>query len=147
MNNKDLEEVTVTNDFNKEVLTFKLNNPTGTKDLLSYQPDDVITDGKTYQMKVSSAFEITGDTITRTYPDGYSEEYISPSTAQIHAFRVDAVSLWGDHLVIEIETYWYHPLEKPVFPTSALGESHTVSPVFHEVLWKDSSSLQRNPPT
>jgi len=105
VNNKDLEEVTVSNDFNKDVLTFKLNNPTGTKDLLSYQPDDVITDGKTYQMKVSSAFEITGDTITRTYPDGYSEEYISPSTAQIHAFRVDAVSLWGDHLVIESAVY------------------------------------------
>lgn len=105
IDDKEAEEISVMNDFNNDVLVFKLNSPTGTKELLSYQPDDVITDGKTYQMKVSSAFEITGDTITRTYSDGYSEEYISPSTAQIHAFKVDAVSLWGDQLVIESAVY------------------------------------------
>lgn len=88
-----------------ESLTFDCSKVTGTKEMLSYQPDDVITDGKTYQMKVSNAFIITGDTITRTYSDGYSEEYMVPSTAEVHAFKIDAVSLWGDEVVIEKAVY------------------------------------------
>lgn len=86
-------------------ISFDLTKANGTKEMLCYQPDDVITDGKTYQMKVSNAFLITGDTITRTYPDGYSEEYMVPSTAEVHAFKIDAVSLWGDEVIIEKAIY------------------------------------------
>lgn len=103
---KKAETITVTSDLGGTAeFSFNLKNPKGTQELLSYKPDDVITDGRTYQMKVSNAFMMTGDTITRTYSDGYSEEYMVPSTAQVHAFKVEAVSLWGDELVIESAIY------------------------------------------
>ncbi len=102
---KSASKVTLSADFNDLTMEFNLKNPKGTKELLMYLPEDVITDGKTYQMKVSSAFKMTGDRITRVYPDGYSEEYLVASTAEIHAFKVEAVSLWGDEVVIESATY------------------------------------------
>ena len=103
---KKLDTVSLSVDFGtvKEI-QFDLKKPSGTIELLSYKSDDVITDGKTYQMKVSNAYMITGDRITRKYPDGYTEEYLVPSTAQVHAFDIEAVSLWGDEVVIESALY------------------------------------------
>lgn len=104
VSDKTKDKLVLNIDFDDSI-TFDLTKASGTKEMLSYQPDDVITDGKTYQMKVSNAFVITGDTITRTYLDGYSEEYMVPSTAEVHAFKIDAVSLWGDEIVIEKAIY------------------------------------------
>lgn len=103
---KSLKELDVKIDLNEnDLFKFNLSNKKGTKDMLYYEGDDVITDGKTYQMKVSQAFEITGDSLTRTYPDGFSEDYLYPATAEVYAFKIEAVSLWGDEVQIESAIY------------------------------------------
>lgn len=89
----------------KKQLKFDLTKTTSDSKLLKYVADDVISDGKTYQMKVSKAYDITGEEFTVTFDDGYSEEYVVPSTSQIYSFDIEAVSLWGDELVIENARY------------------------------------------
>ena len=61
---------------------------------------DVITDGRSYQMTVSEAREITGEPLYQTV-NGVQQEYLLPSTTKVYAFKVQAVSLWGDTIVIE----------------------------------------------
>lgn len=103
---KKASEVKLTVDFGEsKEFTFNLKSAKGTTEMLSYKSDDVITDGKSYQMRVSNTYRIDGEKITRSYASGYSEEYLYPSTAQIHAFNVEAVSLWGEELVIEKAYY------------------------------------------
>lgn len=100
-----LKTVSLSSDFeNTFVMKFDLTNPAGVKEDLGYEAEDIISDGKTYQMKVAKAVKIQ-DNFTRTYEDGTTEEYMLSSTAEIHAFYVEAVSLWGD--VVEIEEAWY----------------------------------------
>lgn len=89
---------------NSHVMKFDLTNPKGTAEELGYVADDIISDGKTYQMKVSNAYRIS-DEFTRTYESGYTEAYLLPSSAEVHAFYVEAVSLWGD--AVEIDSAWY----------------------------------------
>ncbi len=100
-----LSSITLSSDFkNSHTMKFDLSNPSGTAEELGYAAEDIISDGKTYQMKVSNAYQIS-DEFTRTYDSGYTEDYLLPSTAEIHAFYVEAVSLWGD--AVEIEEAWY----------------------------------------
>ena len=105
VNDSSLASVTVSSDFagNKDIV-LDLSNPTGTEDMLKYQADDVITDGKTYQMKVSKAFDITGDPFYQTV-NGTDEEYYLPSTTKEYAFKVEVVSTWGDPIVLEAAQY------------------------------------------
>ncbi|MBQ4344052.1 MAG: hypothetical protein IJC38_09220, partial [Erysipelotrichaceae bacterium] len=70
---------------NSHVMKFDLENPKGTAEELGYVADDIISDGKTYQMKVSNAYRIS-DEFTRTYESGYTEAYLLPSSAEVHGF-------------------------------------------------------------
>ena len=98
---KALNNVSLTIDFgNNKVMNFDMNKKNGNKDMLTYVSDDVISDGKTYQLKVSSAYEITGE---QMYQNG--NEYLLPSTVGVYVFNVEAVSLWKDEIVIESATY------------------------------------------
>ena len=92
---------------NSHVMKFDLENPKGTAEELGYVADDIISDGKTYQMKVSNAYRIS-DEFTRTYESGYTEAYLLPSSAEVHGFYVEAVSLWGDAVEIESAYYQVH---------------------------------------
>ena len=69
-----------------------------------YKSGDVITDGRSYQMTVSEAREITGEPLYQTV-NGVQQEYLLPSTTKVYAFKVQAVSLWGDTIVIEEAQY------------------------------------------
>lgn len=98
---KTLNNISVNIDFgNNKVMNFDMNKKAGNKDMLTYVSDDVISDGKTYQLKVSSAYEITGE---QMYQNG--NEYLLPSTVGVYVFNVEAVSLWKDEIVIESATY------------------------------------------
>ena len=102
---RSLSSISLSSDFkNSHIMKFDLSNPEGTSEELGYKAEDIISDGRTYQMKVSSAYRIS-DEITRTYESGYSEPYLLPSTAEIHAFYVETVSLWGDSVEIESASY------------------------------------------
>ena len=100
-----LSSVSLSSDFKKShVMKFDLSEVVTSKEELGYEEDDIISDGKTYQMHVSGVYLIS-DEITRTYESGYSEAYLLPSNAEVHGFYVEAVSLWGD--AVEIESAWY----------------------------------------
>lgn len=97
---KNAKEITVNNDLGANDLVVKIGSPKGTAEMLKYQADDIITDGKTYQMTVSSAYPITGDTMYQN-----NQEYLLPSTVEVYSFNVQAVSLWGDTIVVEEAKY------------------------------------------
>ncbi len=102
---KKADSLTVTADFDTaHPLNFKLSPATGTKAMLTYTDGDVISDGKTYQMTVSKALNITGDPLYELI-DGQENEYLLPSTTEVYAFQVNAVSLWGDAVTIEDAEY------------------------------------------
>ena len=102
---RSLSSISLSSDFkNSHIMKFDLRNPEGTPEELGYKAEDIISDGRTYQMKVSSAYRIS-DEFTRTYESGYTEPYLLPSTAEIHAFFVETVSLWGDSVEIESASY------------------------------------------
>lgn len=82
-------------------IQLNLKEATGTREMLGYVAEDVITDGKTYQMQVGVAFQIASEEMYRTFDDGSVETAGLPSTAEVYVFRLDAVSLWGDELVVE----------------------------------------------
>ena len=86
-------------------IQLNLKEATGTREMLGYVAEDVITDGKTYQMQVGVAFQIASEEMYRTFDDGSVETAGLPSTAEVYAFRLDAVSLWGDELVVEDAVY------------------------------------------
>lgn len=98
---KNANEITVDCDFGKnKTMTFDMSRRKGTQEMLSYVSDDLITDGKTYQLRVSSAYEITGEELTQN-----EMEFILPSTVAVYCFNVEAMSLWGDEIVIEKAIY------------------------------------------
>ena len=104
--NKLAKEVSVDIDFGEDQkLTLDLSKPSGTKEMLGYVADDVITDGKTFQMQVGSAFNIAPEEMYRQFEDGKVETAGLPSTSEVYVFRLDAVSLWGDEVVIENAIY------------------------------------------
>ena len=86
-------------------IQLNLKEATGTREMLGYVAEDVITDGKTYQMLVGVAFQIASEEMYRTFDDGSVETAGLPSTAEVYVFRLDAVSLWGDELVVEDAVY------------------------------------------
>lgn len=138
---KDKESKTVTlyNAFNDESIQFNLNDKLGNTSQLIYKADDIISDGKTYQMKVSQAFSITGIPLYEMI-NGQEFDYLLPSTVEVYNFVVEAVSLWGDEIVIEKATYKtdkdeFIALEKNIFAekySNILGKTITE---------KDSGSL------
>ena len=85
-------------------MKFQLVNAEGKREALEYHADDVITDGETYQMRVSAAYDITGQPLYKT-ENGTESEYLLPSTTKVYAFKVEAVSLWGDEIIIESAEY------------------------------------------
>lgn len=102
---KKAKTVTVSTDFNrKNNLVFSLETATGTKEMLGYHAEDVITDGKTYELKISNVIDVTGEDLYITENGNSNQEFYSSST-RIYAFYVDAVSLWGDEVVIEDARY------------------------------------------
>ena len=101
--NKENKDLTI--NINNEKIEFDLSKVNNKKEMFTYSSDDIITDGKTYQMSVSSAFEITGEQFEMVYDDGYVEDYTFSSTARLYAFKLDVVSLWGDEVVIEDAIY------------------------------------------
>lgn len=122
INDKNLETIEVTNDIDQNVMTFDLSNNLGTKEMLQYEANDIISDGKTYQIQVSSAFDITGEQLYQN-----DMEYLVPSTVGIYCFNLDVISLWKDTIVIE-EAYYYPDNSEEVF--KALDAS--VSAMKHE---------------
>lgn len=102
---KNAKTITVTTDFNrKNNLSFSLETATGTKEMLGYHAEDVITDGKTYELKISNVIDVTGEDLFITENGNSVQEYYSSST-KIYAFYVDAISLWGDEVIIEDACY------------------------------------------
>ena len=62
---KNAASISVAVDFGGNAdLVFDLSKKAGSADMLQYQADDVITDGKSYQMTVSAAYDITGGYMT-----------------------------------------------------------------------------------
>lgn len=97
---KNAKEIILKNDLGTEDIKINLSNSKGTAEMLQYKADDIITDGRSYQMTVSSAYPITGDTMTQN-----GQEYLLPSTVEVYSFNIEAVSLWGDKIVIEEAQY------------------------------------------
>ncbi len=118
-----LDSVTVSADFQKQVLSFSLKEPKGTEGMLTYTDGDVITDGRTYQMTVSKAREITGEPLYQTV-NGEDQEYLLPSTTKVYAFQVDAVSLYGD--TISLDSAQYVPENSSEVFEALPAEIHTL---------------------
>ncbi len=101
----DANAVKLSCDFgNNGDLNFVLIPARGTAGMLQYEADDVITDGKSYQMTVSKAYDITGLPLYEKTAGG-EQEYLLPSTTKVYAFEVNAVSLYGDTITIDSATY------------------------------------------
>ncbi|MFQ8582666.1 MAG: hypothetical protein ACLSA6_09090 [Holdemania massiliensis] len=99
---KTAQSAAVNIDFgSNDPLKLNLKEASGTREMLGYVAEDVITDGKTYQMQVQVAFQIASEEMYRTFEDGTLETAGLPSTAEVYVFRLDAVSLWGDELEVE----------------------------------------------
>ena len=71
---------------------------------LFYGANDVISDGRSYQLTVSETFTLAGDELVQTIGNE-TYAYAVPSTISVFAFRLDAVSLFGDELIIESAQY------------------------------------------
>ncbi len=78
-------------------LTVNINE---NRDDLGYSPDDIITDGKSYEMSISNVIEITGETL---YRNTQVESY--PSTAELYAFKMNITSLTTEEVIIEEAKY------------------------------------------
>ena len=101
----DTPAVTLSCDFGSHGdLSFALIPSTGTESDLQYAADDIITDGRSYQMRVSRAYDITGLPLYQK-SGGEEQEYLLPSTTKVYAFEVKAVSLYGDTVIVESATY------------------------------------------
>ena len=98
---KALQKLSLTLPEELGVVEFDLSmNVSEKNDEFVYNADEVITDGSRYSMTVSSAFEITGESL---YFQDVLEIY--PSTAELHAFYLDIESLSGEELIIEDAKY------------------------------------------
>jgi len=86
---------------NGEQLTIDLTkNITGTKEKLGFIIDETITDGKSFNIVVSAAIEITGEALYRN-----DELYSYPSTAQLTVFKLTLTSLNGETIAIDEAEY------------------------------------------
>ena len=84
---KNAASISVAVDFGGNAdLGFDLSKKAGSAEMLQYQADDVITDGKSYQMTVSAAYDITGG-----YMDTDEETEIKAETR-----NADAAIDFGD---------------------------------------------------
>lgn len=102
---KNAKEITLVTDIEPDKeMKINLSNTKGTPEMLQYKADDIITDGKSYQMTVSSAYPITGDYMSQKTANG-EIEYLLPLTVEVYSFNIEAVSLWGDTVVIEEAQY------------------------------------------
>lgn len=101
---KSTKQIQVNYDFGKDPLVLSLEKAEGSGEMFMYQAEDVISDGKTYQMVVSEAYDITGEPLYQGAVQ-QENEYILPSTTKVYIFRVKAVSLYGDTIVIEDAQY------------------------------------------
>ncbi|MFV0380201.1 MAG: hypothetical protein ACK5KQ_05170 [Anaerorhabdus sp.] len=138
----NISEIEIETDFNTpRSMSVSLKNPKGTKEMLMYEADDIVTDGKTYQMKVSEAFDITGDTMIQTI-DGESTEYLLPSTVSVYAFKVTMVSLWGDSVIIEEAQYIPDSSNEVLIAMDSSIQSMKYSNIIgNEVIESDSGDL------
>lgn len=103
---KNAKEAKLSIDFGgNSDITLDLSKPKGTKEMLGYVANDIITDGKTYQIQVSEAFAITGEDMFLKWDDGVIEQQYYSSNAEIYAFQIETVSLWQDEIEIESATY------------------------------------------
>ncbi|WP_195397425.1 hypothetical protein [Holdemania sp. 1001302B_160321_E10] len=102
---KTAQSATINVDFGDNApIQLNLKEATGTREMLGYVAEDVITDGKTYQMQVNVAFQIANEEVYRNMNGELMSAGI-PSTAAVYVFKVEAVSLWGDNLEIESARY------------------------------------------
>ncbi len=102
---KGTSSIRVTSDLDGvSEMVFDLSTVKGEKKMLTYEAQDVITDGKSYEMVVSKAFDITGEMLYTTV-NGEEEPYYLPSTTKVYEFEIQAVSLFGDEVVIESAQY------------------------------------------
>ncbi|NLC96137.1 MAG: hypothetical protein GX675_00990 [Erysipelotrichaceae bacterium] len=138
--NKTANKLDVNISFDDQKLSFDLNSHLADPELLIYKADDIITDGKTYQMSVSSAFDITGDTMSQTI-SGVTSEYLLPSTVQVYAFNLETVSLWGD--IIEIEDAQYITNDNNIFDAldSSIQSMKFSNIIGKKITDKDKGSL------
>lgn len=99
---KDSDSIILSYNFGSDqTYTFDLSvNHESIDSLMYYKSDETITDGSTYQMKVSDAFEISSEEM---YQNG--KNMMLPSSARVFALKVQAVSLAGDSIVIDSATY------------------------------------------
>lgn len=102
---KSAQSAAVNIDFgSNDPIKLNLKEASGTREMLGYVAEDVITDGKTYQMQVNVAFQIASEEVYRRVNGEIMYGGI-PSTAAVYVFKVEAVSLWGDKLEIESARY------------------------------------------
>ena len=100
---KNAKTINVIVDFMKEPLTFDLSKTADDANMFVYHPDEVISDGETYEMTVSKAFDITGEYMYSN--NDMDQEYYLPSTCRTYIFTVKALSLKGDEIIIDSATY------------------------------------------
>lgn len=139
---KNAKEITLSTDLDPDQeMKINLSNSKGTAEMLQYKADDIITDGKSYQMKVSSAYPITGDYMSQKTANG-EIEYLLPSTVEIYAFNIEAVSLWGDTVVIE-EAQYVPSNSKEVFTAldSSIQSMKYQNIIGKQVVEKDTGDL------
>jgi hypothetical protein len=105
VNNKELSKISLTNTVTADSYTFDLTDITGSKENLHYEANDVITNGSTYILTVSSAEQLAPEGFTRTFTDGTVLDNVIPSTAEIFAFEIVASSLNEDIVIIDSATY------------------------------------------
>lgn len=103
--NPDAKSIELISDLVDDDLKIELKDPSNDSSLLSYQSDDIITDGETFQMVVSKAINITGDELYEVKNDE-KIPYTIASTLAIYAYEVEVVSLWGDTIYIEDAKYY-----------------------------------------
>ncbi len=140
--NDELKEIEIITDlYSPRSMKVSLENPKGTKSMLQYEAEDIITDGKTYQMLVSKAYEITGDTMVQKTASG-EEEFLLPSTTAVYAFNIKMISLWGDKIVIE-EAQYIPDNSKEVFTAldSSIQSMKYSNIIGREVVEEESGDL------
>ncbi len=137
---KKLSSIKVLNNINNSEFNFNLNSKIGSVNLLKYEADDLITDGKTYQMKVSSAFSITGSYMSETI-NGNTSEYLLPSTVEVYSFNLEAISLWGDEVIIESAEYETDKGDKFEALNSSINSEKYENIIDRKIIDKDKGSL------
>lgn len=99
---KNSDSISVSYNFGSDQsYTFDLSkNHESIGQLMYYKVDETITDGSTYEMKVSDAFEISSEEM---YQNG--QNMMLPSSARVFALKLNAVSLADQEVVIDSAVY------------------------------------------